>query len=98
MRSIQSMPERCCTLEAAILLLQEMGAPEYEWATLLECLKVHVDALLIQNKLAGQYGSFSAFECRIMMMQKTLTEKGLRRMQHKRRLAAGIDTSDAGDQ
>jgi hypothetical protein len=91
------MPERCCTLEAAILLLQEMGAPEQEWAAPLECLKVHVDAMLVQNKLSPAYASFSTFECRIMMMQKTLTEKGLRRMQHKRRLlAAGSDQTDAG--
>jgi DTW domain-containing protein YfiP len=83
----QSTADRCCTLEAAILLMQELGLPESEWGPPLQGLKVMVDAVRVQSHSNQVYGTFDAKTVRLMLMRNTLTEKGMQRMAHKRRLA-----------
>jgi hypothetical protein len=82
----QTTADRCCTLEAAVLLMQELGIPEAEWGPPLACLKVVVDAVRVQTHVAQCYGTFDARAVRLMLLKNTLTESGMRRMEHKRRL------------
>jgi hypothetical protein len=69
----QTQADRCCTLEAAIWLLHELGESEKTTSSLLQSLKVLVDAMLIQHGVPDIHGVFS-FEERTQMRLLPLPE------------------------